>query len=133
LAVDACDFAIFETISFVIADHGWQCLWQPRHRPELWKDEANDAELHAGLWDGGQLDEREQRSLKEFSARLAAHSAPVVALLDFPRPEHLDVARSCGAAALMGKPYGAGCLLGELSRLVNSSGPLSSTERAGER
>jgi hypothetical protein len=59
----------------------------------------------AGVWDGGQLNEAEATELKSFSAEMAQHAAPVLALLDFPRRDRIDVAMECGAVAAFGKPW----------------------------
>jgi hypothetical protein len=59
----------------------------------------------AGVWDGGQLDEREAEDLSGFCRALACDSAPVVALLDYPRRDSYDCALQCGAATVLGKPW----------------------------
>jgi hypothetical protein len=60
--------------------------------------------LAAGVWEGGQLDETESLSLARFCRRMANESAPVVALLDFPRRDAVDRALEIGAASVLGKP-----------------------------
>jgi hypothetical protein len=61
--------------------------------------------LLAGVWDGGQLDARESDDLAAFCRALSRDAAPVVALLDFPRRDSLDLAIQCGAATVLGKPW----------------------------
>lgn len=116
LVVDAVDFAVFETLTAVLAPFGWSCEWQPRHRPEL----AKSLDAAAAIWDGSQLSDGELAALREFAARVHAANAaaPVIALLDFPRVEHLQTARDAGAAAVLGKPYQVAHLVNELDRLI---------------
>jgi hypothetical protein len=59
----------------------------------------------AGVWEGGQLNEREADDLAKACHRLAADGAPVVTLLDFPRRDCVDRALKLGAAVVLGKPW----------------------------
>jgi hypothetical protein len=102
VAIDATDFTVFETLAASLSAEGWICVWQPHHRPSL--IDPADSPV-AGVWDGSQLHAAEAESLGAFSARMKQHEAPVVALLDFPRAEHIEVASKAGAAAVLGKPY----------------------------
>jgi hypothetical protein len=113
VAIDAADYALFESLAAALASGGWTCVWQPRHRPR-----AADITPAAGIWDGAQLDANEAESLRRFCDRLSHDKAPVVALLDFPRIEHLEIARRVGAADLMAKPYQLTHLDNELMRLT---------------
>jgi hypothetical protein len=115
LAIDATDFAVFETLAASLSAEGWKCAWQPRHRPSL--IDPADSPI-AGIWDGSQLGGTEGESLSAFSARLTSYQAPVVALLDFPRVEHIDMASKAGAMAVLGKPYQVANLHAELERLT---------------
>jgi hypothetical protein len=65
----------------------------------------------AGVWEGGQLDEREAEDLSGFCGALRRDAAPVVALLDFPRRDSHDRALRCGAASVLGKPWRNGELM----------------------
>jgi hypothetical protein len=116
IAVDAIDFAVFETLAALLAPFGWRCEWQPRHRPEL----IQVSEFIAAIWDGGQFSGGELASLTTLTARIhqSNPAAPVIVLLDFPRVEHLQAARDAGAAALLGKPYQLAHLVNELDRLI---------------
>jgi hypothetical protein len=118
LVVDAVDFAVFETLTTVLAPFGWSCEWQPRHRPDL----TVSTTMVAAIWDGGQLSDGELAALREFTARIhaAKAGAPVIVLLDFPRVKHLQAARDAGAAAVLGKPYQVAQLVNELERLINA-------------
>jgi hypothetical protein len=59
----------------------------------------------AGIWEGGQLSDREATDLSNFCHRLANEAAPVVALLDFPRRINVDRALNLGATTVLGKPW----------------------------
>jgi hypothetical protein len=121
LAIDATDYAAFETLSGGLTGLGWNCVWQPRHRLNLDNALANGGEAPvAGIWDGGQLSAAEWKSLAAFCGRLQHYNAPVVALLDFPRVEHIERTKSAGAVALMAKPYQLSLLHNELLRCVST-------------
>ncbi|WP_428304426.1 hypothetical protein [Lacipirellula sp.] len=117
LAVDATDFAVFETLAAALAPFGWQCDWRPRGRRH---ENTPDSASTAAIWDGGQLADNELDALRTFAAAIHASSpaAPVIALLDFPRVEHLAAVRNAGAAAILGKPYQLAQLVNELERLA---------------
>ena len=59
----------------------------------------------AGIWDGGQLDDRETDDLSAFVNSIGRDGAPVIALLDFPRIDRSIFARQLGVAAVLGKPW----------------------------
>jgi hypothetical protein len=59
----------------------------------------------AGIWDGGQLDDREAHDLAAYCRALARDAAPVIALMDFPRRDRVDYALQLGASAVHGKPW----------------------------
>jgi hypothetical protein len=112
VVIDAADIAVFETLKAALSPLGWQCEWQPRHRPEL-----ASVRPTIGIWDGGQLEPGELESLRAFCRRLKEFAAPVIALLDFPRLEHQEMAKAAGAAAIFGKPYTVAALIDELHAL----------------
>jgi CheY-like chemotaxis protein len=116
LAIDATDYAVFEALKTGLASYGWTTIWQPRHRPQLNRELAEPPA--AAIWDGSQLDPIELESLAQLGTRMAVDQAPVVALLDFPRVEHLSIAKAAGAAALLGKPYQLALLHDELTRVT---------------
>lgn len=93
VAVDAADHSVFAAWADSIQQSGGTALWA---KPQ--------AEVHAaaGIWDGGQLGSTELVRLREFCAAIPGN---VVALVDFPRVEHIAAARDAGAAAVFGKPY----------------------------
>jgi hypothetical protein len=78
---------------------GYSTVWQPPHRPRPLIRGAV-----AGIWDGAQLSEREAADLAQFCQHMSRDGAPVIALLDFPRRDRVDLAMQLGAAAVLGKP-----------------------------
>lgn len=116
IAVDAVDFAVFETLAEALSPWGWRCEWMPRHRPQLCGHELASPAPVAGIWDGGQLSDHELASLTAFAA--ATRPAPVVALLDFPRVEHFAAVQAAGGAATLAKPYQVAHLVNELDQLL---------------
>ena len=93
IAVDATDISVFESLAAAIQQTGAAAVWA-----------RSQANFHAtvGIWDGGQLGPSELTRLKEFCAAVDGN---VVALLDFPRIEHVAAVRAAGASAVFGKPY----------------------------
>ena len=69
-----------------------------------------------GIWDATCCNERETAELRGWVAMLG--EAPIVALLDFPRVEDCQRARSAGAAAVLSKPLLLNDLHEELERLL---------------
>ena len=74
----------------------------------------------AGIWEGGQLSDREADDLSQFCRRLSAEAAPIVALLDFPRRDRVERAIELGAAAVLGKPWLNADLVATLQAVVES-------------
>jgi hypothetical protein len=108
VAVNAIDYTTFEALEAALRAAGWACRWTPRGRGDM-----GPAAL--GIWDGGQLEPDEQRSLSDFCGRFPRQPAPVVTLVDFPRIEHLELVLQAGACgAIVGKPYRASALVDEL-------------------
>lgn len=95
---------------------GYATLWQ---RGDRMHDRFRGA--IAGIWDGGQLNEREAHQLATFCRQLSAEGAPVVALLDFPRRDRVDHAISLGAAAVLGKPWLNADLIATLEMTITRS------------
>ena len=116
VAVDAVDLASFEALHDSLGEWGWECVWQPRQRPEVWREASRKASPVAGIWDGSQLDDAERMTLAESAGRL--NGAPVLTLLTYPRWEHVALIRDAGGAGMMGKPYQPALLASELRRLV---------------
>ncbi|NOY30480.1 MAG: hypothetical protein GXP28_09990 [Planctomycetes bacterium] len=98
VAINAKDFSVYESLSAAMEPLGIATLWvQPARRV--------DQKVSSGIWDGSQLDEKELQRLTDFCSQVRSHDATVVALLDYPRVEHVAQAQSAGASAVFGKPY----------------------------
>ena len=97
--IDATDYAAYETLSAALGEFAItsSCSWNGQRDLTLKRPTVN-----AGIWDGGQLGEREAVQLTQFCNKI---DGPVVALLDFPRVEHLEQTRAAGAVAVFAKPY----------------------------
>jgi hypothetical protein len=89
-----------EALADMLECAGYAMLWQRPGDP--WRPARG---LAAGIWEGGQLDEREAASLREFCRRLARAKAPAIALLDFPRRDAVSRALELGASAVLAKPW----------------------------
>jgi hypothetical protein len=89
-----------DILAIVLHRAGYATAWQPPHRPA-----SVVRGVAAGIWDGGQLEDCEAESLSNFCRRLAADSAPVIVLLDFPRRDRCELAHRLGAAFVMSKPW----------------------------
>ena len=94
--INASDFAVFDALRAALEPYGLLGSWT--------RNQSNTSTSSAtlGIWDGGQLDKQELTSLTAFCQRV---DGPVVALLDFPRAEHVQQTRSAGAAQVFAKPY----------------------------
>ena len=93
VAIGADDFAVFECLADALAASGASAIWARSDDP---------VKGAAGIWDGGQLSDRELERLGRFCRQVLG---PVVALLDFPRVEHIIEARAAGAVAVFPKPF----------------------------
>ena len=89
-----------EALSDALQQAGYAALWQPPGRPAPFVRGAL-----AGIWDGGQLNDREEENFAAFCRGLSRDAVPVIALLDFPRRDRCERARELGAAAVLGKPW----------------------------
>jgi len=100
IAVSTADWESFAALADQLSQLGYAAVWQhPGGRP------LTLSGVTAGIWDGGQLDEREETRLAAFCSQLARDAAPVAALLDFPREDRCRRALEIGAAAVLGKPW----------------------------
>jgi hypothetical protein len=113
IAVDAIDVATFETLADGLRTFGMNCVWTPRGRGVV-------AGATAAIWNGGQLDPSECEALASLRARLDAEDVPIIALLDYPRAEHIEQAHALGADAVLGKPYSVLSLFLEVSRAMGA-------------
>jgi hypothetical protein len=76
----------------------------------------------AGIWDGGQFDDVEAADLSAFSQQYTTASVPVIALLDFPRRDRVELALQLGATAVFAKPWINADLIGTLQSMLGNSG-----------
>jgi hypothetical protein len=134
VAIDAVDYGFFEALQLALSPFGWQCRWE-RRQPAMPIEVGTAEPSVAGLWDGGQLDPCELASLERFAERLAKCGAPTIALLDYPRSEHVAMTLDAGVNAMFGKPVDITILASELARLTTApklqSPPLTSNRPAG--
>lgn len=75
----------------------------------------------AGIWDGAQLNEREEATLAAFCDQLTGAGVPVLAILDFPRRDRIDRAVQIGATAVIGKPWLNSNLVATLDTITAAS------------
>jgi hypothetical protein len=106
LALAAAHWEAGAVLGDLLRQAGYTTTWQPPGRAPTVGDSL------AGIWDGGQLDANELRSLTVFCQHLAGNNAPVIALLDFPRFDACERARKAGAAVILGKPWNNAALVG---------------------
>jgi hypothetical protein len=111
VAIDAPDFAVFETLEAILRPHGYAAVWTPPSRHQF-----HNAQI--GIWDGGQLDRSKLDALKMFCQQFADIPARVLVLVDYPRPKHFALIREAGATALLGKPYAIASLVRDLANLT---------------
>ena len=77
----------------------------------------------AAIWSGKQFSGREAESLRQLCGEMPSTkngTAPVVALLDFPRPETVAAAMAVGAAVVLGKPVDEDLLCEALHTAIQS-------------
>ncbi len=100
IAIDCKLISTWEALSAALKNFGADCHWT--RRGELGQLPSHVA---AGIWDGGQLEPLEVERLTKFAQAIRECGGVVIALLDFPRREHLDLVREAGCHAVLGKPY----------------------------
>jgi len=97
VVISAKDFEVYESLSAALKPFGMATLWmQPARQVKL------KQKVSGGIWDGSQLDEEELQRLSDFCRQVDSN---VVALLDYPRVEHIAQAQEAGATTVLGKPY----------------------------
>ena len=100
IAVVADDISVYETLSAAVRQHGIATV----HRRSSESGKL-PCDVEAGIFDAGQFDDREVTELAHFCSSFEFPAAGVVALLDFPRRDHVARARQAGARAILAKPY----------------------------
>jgi hypothetical protein len=106
--------ATAEALSDVFNQCGYSTAWHSPGRPRPFVKH-----VVAGVWDGGQLDDFEAADLAGFCAQSNVDATPVVALLDFPRRDRVDLAMNVGAAVVLAKPWVNNDLVAAVNSLVN--------------
>lgn len=89
----------------------------------VWLRQPSGAEVQgatAVIFDGSECQGEELDDLRRLAAELAP--APLVALLDFPRPEDCDRVLAAGAAAVLAKPLHLADLFWQLERVIAVAG-----------
>lgn len=114
IVLSAANRHIADALAEVLRYAGYATVWHPPGRPTTIVRGAI-----AGIWDGGQLNDREAEDLAAFCHTLARDAASVVALLDFPRRDRYEVAQQLGAAAVLGKPWINTDLIATIEALAN--------------
>ena len=117
VAIDAPDADTAEALADAVDQLGGSAIWLQRgtRRPL-------SSAPSAGIWVGGQLDDVEQADLAEFRGWLR-DTAPLVALLDFPRRDRVEQAHRIGATCVLGKPW-------RIEELATSIGGVCSADRS---
>lgn len=108
VSIDTPDGELAKALVAALGDEGIVATWSRM---------APTADADMVLWDGAQLNGREANRLAAVTAAARRRRTPVVALLDFPRPETVAAARAIGAAGVVGKPFD-GALLFNVLRLA---------------
>jgi hypothetical protein len=101
-----------DALSDVLTRAGYATVCQPQCSASMIRGAV------AGIWEGGQFNDREAAMLGTFCRRLAPVATPVVALLDFPRRDRVEPALNAGAAAVLGKPWRKADLLDSLQYVI---------------
>ncbi len=95
--IESPDYAVYETLAAALKSYEVDSKWAG-----LDGAATDNLAADAGIWDGGQLSASELQRLHRFCQRV---NGPVIALLDFPRREHVVQVREVGARDVFAKPY----------------------------
>ena len=101
-------------LSDVLRRAGYSTVWQPPRRSAVVV-----SGMVAAIWEGGQWSENEIDDLALFCHAVAREDAPVVALLDFPRRDHVERVHHLGAAAVLGKPWNNWQLVATIADVID--------------
>ena len=101
--VDARDQETRLAIESVLADQELAAVYEPQQ---------------IGIWVGSQLNGTESDRLWRFCQQMRRQKTPIIALLDFPRPETVRAALEIGAHTVLGKPIDLDLLKTAATRLV---------------
>lgn len=87
----------------------------------VWSRTSLATNADAIVWDGAQLSGREADHLGAVCWAARERQTPVVALLDFPRPDTVAACHTLGAAAVLDKPFTTELLLDSLSAAMRDT------------
>jgi len=110
VAIDCPTRDSAEAIGDVLASAGYATTW---HAP------GADALVHgacASVVEGNAWDEPFAQKVSRL--REQSPAAPILLLLNFPLPEHVQAAQAAGATAVLGKPFTLAEFLGQLEELL---------------
>ena len=96
----AADADASHALGAVLAERGACCV----RLGELPHEHALIGNPAAIVWNGSQLGGMEAERLRSCCEFAREREAPLIALLDFPRPETVDAAKAVGVGAVLGKP-----------------------------
>ncbi len=116
-AVHSPSLASFETIAATLEHHGINCVWS-RETSQI------PADANLGLWDGGQLDQKELAQLQTFASTIQQAGGNMIVLLDFPRKEKFTQLRAMGIHTILGKPYIINELLAACGLAIQTTSPI---------
>ena len=112
VAIDCKSISTFEALADALKFPAADCRWTRRGAMA-----QLPASVAAGIWDGGQLEPLEVERLRSFAQEIQQRGGVVIALLDFPRREHVEIARDAGCQAVFGKPFIVSELVGQIVAL----------------
>lgn len=110
VAISAASCCTYAGLADAVAQAGYAAAWVAPGRKCGVRNAA------AGIWDHSSLTAGEPLGLATLAGWL--RPAPLLALLNFPRHEDWEQARSLGAAAALAKPFLLDDLLAEIARLT---------------
>jgi hypothetical protein len=97
-AIYTPSLASFEALASTLALAGLDARW-------IRKTDAMPDDAAIGIWDGGQLNAEELVDLQAFGSGIRTRGGKLVALLDYPRKQHIEFLQQLGCQAILGKPY----------------------------
>ena len=109
IAIASRQFDTAELYGAVCRKHGYSTVWLSGN-----EDLVRVGRPAAIVWDG------DANRLEELSEIRAHSTAPIVALVDFPRADDVRRATDAAAAAVLGRPMAWDCLFWHLERLDNT-------------
>lgn len=102
IVVESGDRELAGALTEALGSLGRQAVWAPALSGDAARLVSRSAA--AVVWDGVQLGGAEADRLSRLGSVARRTGTPVIAMLDFPRPETVAAARELGAAWVVGKP-----------------------------